>query len=131
LVDSKGELTDADQLFDAVDEIFTSLPVATIGEVFRNWIHRLEQVIELNDYFVGSRFSDIENTALSWSLSESAPGGLQPPAGFTGIFTDETTSLTRIDRQNFVLSVTSPVLNNRDSSKQSRIICCLRTVETE
>jgi hypothetical protein len=42
------QLTDADQLFDAGNDIFTSLSIATIEDVFRNWIHPLEQMIEFN-----------------------------------------------------------------------------------
>jgi hypothetical protein len=36
------------KLFTAVDEILTSLSVDTIEDVFRNWIHPLKRVIELN-----------------------------------------------------------------------------------
>jgi hypothetical protein len=47
---SKGKLqqqqfTDQDQLFDAVDEMFASLSVDLMGDVFRNWIHWLAQII--------------------------------------------------------------------------------------
>jgi hypothetical protein len=56
------QLTDADQFFDPVDEILTSLSVDTIEDVFRNWIHRLQQVIELNDDYIEERFPDIGNT---------------------------------------------------------------------
>jgi hypothetical protein len=56
------QLTDADQLFDAVDEIVTSLSIETIEDVFQNWIHRTERVIELNGDYVEERFSDIGNT---------------------------------------------------------------------
>jgi hypothetical protein len=47
------QLTDADQLFDAINEIFASLSVGTIEDVFRNRIHRLQQVIELAGDSVG------------------------------------------------------------------------------
>jgi hypothetical protein len=40
------QITDADQFFDALDDIFTSLSVDTIEDEFRDWIHWLEQVIE-------------------------------------------------------------------------------------
>jgi hypothetical protein len=62
-----AQLTDADQLFDALDAKFTSLSAGTIEDVFRNWIHQPEQVIELNGDYFGSRFSDIDNTVLKWA----------------------------------------------------------------
>jgi hypothetical protein len=46
------QLTDADQLFDAANDIFISLSIDTIEDVFWNWIHPLEQMIELNGDFV-------------------------------------------------------------------------------
>jgi hypothetical protein len=46
------QLTDAHQLFGTVDEILTSLSVDTIEEVFRNWIHRPERLIEVNGHDV-------------------------------------------------------------------------------
>jgi histone-lysine N-methyltransferase SETMAR len=46
------QLTDADQLFIALDEILSSISVDPIEDVFRNWIHWLERVIELNGRYV-------------------------------------------------------------------------------
>jgi hypothetical protein len=60
----QGQLTDADQLCDTVDGIFASLSVDTIEDVFRNWIHWLERVIEFNGDDIEERFSDIGNTVL-------------------------------------------------------------------
>jgi hypothetical protein len=49
---------------DTVDGIFTSLSVDTIEEMFRNWIHRLEQMIELNGNSIRERFSDTDNMVM-------------------------------------------------------------------
>jgi hypothetical protein len=61
------QFTEADQLFDAVDEMLASLLLDTIEDVSRNSIHRLEEMIELNGDSVEERFSDIENTVLGWA----------------------------------------------------------------
>jgi hypothetical protein len=39
------QFTCADQLFEAVDEIFSPFSIDMIEDMFRNWIHRLVQVI--------------------------------------------------------------------------------------
>jgi hypothetical protein len=39
------QFTDPEQLFEAVDEIFSPVLADRIEEVFQNWIHRLVQVI--------------------------------------------------------------------------------------
>jgi hypothetical protein len=39
------QFTDPDQFFEAVNERFSSFSVDMIEDMFRNWIHRLTQVI--------------------------------------------------------------------------------------
>jgi hypothetical protein len=46
------QFTDSDQRFEAIDEIFSSLSVDMIEDLFRNWIHRLGQVITSDDDYV-------------------------------------------------------------------------------
>jgi hypothetical protein len=66
----KGKLeqqfTDPDQLSETVDEIFSSLWVDTIEDMFRNWIHRLVQVIASDDHYLQERFIDLTDTRLGW-----------------------------------------------------------------
>jgi hypothetical protein len=60
------QLTWGNQLFDAVDEIFTSPSVDIIEDLFRNWIRQPEQVIHSNGSYATERLSDVSYIVLGW-----------------------------------------------------------------
>jgi hypothetical protein len=46
------QFTDPNQLYEATEEIFSSLSFGMIEDVFRNWIHRLMQVITSDGNYI-------------------------------------------------------------------------------